>query len=147
MTILDSMKAALADMDKGILDTYLSLLSDDYQLYVNGQPTPVNRQIIEVLLRALRKAAPDLTLGVTNVRQEGDDKVTFDTLMTGTHTGVMELPGVPPGLPSNERIQGDPQTAIFTFVDGKIVHEDIQLSPGSDPMSLYKQLGIEQLPG
>ncbi|HEU4728932.1 MAG TPA: nuclear transport factor 2 family protein [Kofleriaceae bacterium] len=147
MTILARMKTAIDDMRTGNVSTYLDMLSDDYRLHVNGQPTPVNREIAGVLLRALRRAVPDLDLGITNLRQVGDDRITFDTRITGTHRGTMELPGIPPSPPTDRRIQGDPQTATFWFKDGKLVREDIVTPPGSDPMSVYKQLGIERMPG
>ncbi|HEX2687194.1 MAG TPA: nuclear transport factor 2 family protein [Kofleriaceae bacterium] len=147
MALLSQMKAAIDDLGAGNLDTYLGMLSDEYRLEVNGQPTPVNREIATILLRALTKAIPDLDLGVTNLRQVGDDKVMFETRITGTHQGVMEIPGIPPSPPTQRRIQGDPQTATFWFKGGKLVREQIVTPPGSDPMSVYKQLGIERLPG
>lgn len=147
MTILTSMKSAIDDFRAGKLDTYLGLLGEDYHVALNGQPTPINREVATMLLKALTKAIPDFDLGVTNLRQVGDDKVVFDTLITGTHLGVMELPGVPPAPPTKRRIQGDPQTATFWFKQGKVVREEIVTPPSSDPMAIYKQLGIEQLPG
>jgi hypothetical protein len=141
------MKAAIDDLCAGKVDTYLGMLADDYRLEVNGQPTPVNREIATMLLKALTKAIPDFNLGVTNLRQVGDDKVMFETHITGTHRGVMELPGIPPSPPTERRIQGDPQTATFWFQGGKLVREEIVTPPGSDPMSVYKQLGIERMPG
>ena len=146
MTILDQVKTAMAHVAAGNIDAYLGMLADDYRLEVNGQPTPVTRELAGILLKALRRAVPDLDLGVTNLRQV-DDKIMFDTLITGTHRGVMELPGVPPSPPTNRRIQGEPQSATFWIKDGKLVREDITLRPGTDPMHLYRQLGIEQLPG
>jgi hypothetical protein len=147
MTILSTMKTAIDDLCAGNAETYLAMLADDYHLEVNGQPTPVNREIATMLLTALRRAVPDFQLGVTNLRQIGDDRVTFDTRITGTHLGVMELPGIPPSPPTARRIQGDPQSATFWFKDGKLVREEIVTPPGSDPMSVYKQLGIDRMPG
>jgi hypothetical protein len=141
------MSAAIADLETGKIDTYLALLADDYRLEVNGQLTPVNREIAAVLLRALTRAVPDFSLGISNLRQVGDDRVVFDTRIHGTHRGVMELPGVPASQPTERRIMGDPQTATFWFRGGQCVREEIVTPPGSDPMSVYKQLGIERLPG
>lgn len=147
MGILSQMKAALDDIGAGKIDTYLSMLADDYRLDVNGQPTPVNREMATVLLKALTKAIPDFSLGISNLRQVGRDRVAFETRISGTHLGVMELPGVPPAPPTQRAIQGDPQTATFWFQGDKLVREEIVTHPGSDPMSVYKQLGIERLPG
>lgn len=147
MQILDRMKTALDDICAGKIETYLSMLADDYRLEVNGQPTPVNRELATVLLKALTRAIPDFNMGVSNLRQVGSDCVAFETRISGTHLGVMELPGVPPSPPTRRAIQGDPQTATFWFQGDKLVREEIVTHPGSDPMSVYKQLGIEQLPG
>jgi FADH2 O2-dependent halogenase len=146
MTILDQVKAAMAHVTAGNIDAYLEMLSEDYHLEVNGQPTPVTREIQGVMLKALRRAVPDLDLGVTNLRQV-DDKIMFDTMITGTHRDVMQLPGLPPSPPTNRRIKGEPQSATYWIKDGKLVRENIELRPGTDPMHLYRQLGIEQLPG
>jgi hypothetical protein len=147
MTILARMKTAIDDLRTGNVDTYLDMLAEDYRLEVNGQPTPVNREVAGMLLRALKQAVPDLDLGITNLRQVDDDKVVFDTRITGTHRGVMALPGIPPSPPTERSIKGDPQTATFWFKNGKLVREEIVTPPGSDPMSVYKQLGIERMPG
>ncbi|MBC7975206.1 MAG: hypothetical protein H7138_09490 [Myxococcales bacterium] len=147
MTNLSTMKTAIDDLCAGKPETYFAMLADDYRLEVNGQPTPVNRDVAMLLLTALRRAVPDLQLGVTNLRQLDDERVTFDTRITGTHLGVMELPGVPASPPTQRKIQGDPQNATFWFKHGKLVREEIVTPPGSDPMSVYKQLGIERMPG
>ena len=46
-------------------------------------------------MQAVVTAMPDWAFNITDIQEDGD-KVTLKSHITGTHTGLLELPGMPP---------------------------------------------------
>ena len=142
---IEIVKEALATIEAGEINRYAEFLADDFALYVNGENTGTSKEMLLGMLQALRTAVPDLSLNVSKVQEvDGDSqRISFHNRLEGTHTQDMVIPGLEPGPASHRKVQHIPQIATYTLQDGKIVSEHIETPPGADPLSLYKQLGVE----
>lgn len=135
---------ALATIEAGEIERYGEFLTDDFKLYVNGQDTGTSKEMLLGMLRALRTAVPDLKLNVSRLQVVGGDesRVSFHNRLAGTHTHDMVIPGLEPGVATGKKVEHIPQVATYVLRDGKIASEHIETPEGADPLSLYKQLGV-----
>ena len=92
------------------------LLAEDLVDHNRVPGQPAGREGDLWAARAVRKAFPDLRFAI-DVAFEQDDLVTGRWTMTGTHTGPLDLMGIPP---TGRRVNMSGQE-IFRARDGKFV--------------------------
>jgi predicted ester cyclase len=89
------------------------------------------------LVRRWLQGVPDGRLMVTNVTVRGVETVQTDWIGEGTHTGVLELPGLPP-IQATGRHARFPMRETIRIVNGLIAESRMEF----DPAALRRVLGF-----
>lgn len=87
-------------------------------------------------ITGLRRAFPDLHFEINHVAVNGD-VIAFHSTMTGTHTGMMQLPHVPPFAATGKKVQVQ-HMHFLRVVDGK----GYELWHVWETMIMLRQLGL-----
>ena len=90
MNEIDLVKSELKSIEDADFLHYREKYSDNF-IFTGPVPKPLNRVEFIDLNRAILKAFPDWKFNATNFKQVRDH-VTCNTRISGTHTGVLELP-------------------------------------------------------
>jgi steroid delta-isomerase-like uncharacterized protein len=125
----------IEEMDKGNLDIFDELSSDDYVCHFAWVPEPLNREARKQYMKALMASFPDFNHTFEDVIAQGD-KVVIRLTNRGTHEGAFrEIPL------TGKEIE---YSAIFIgrFVDGKVVETWVE----ANILGLMQQLGMELKP-
>jgi len=94
MGALDTVNAFNDAVNAQQWDTVASYLTDDF-VFSGVTPQPVGKQGFIDGQRAWAAAAPDWHITLENLSESGDT-VRGVSHVTGTHTGTLALPGMPP---------------------------------------------------
>jgi steroid delta-isomerase-like uncharacterized protein len=122
----------IEEMDKGNLDIFDELSSDDYVCHFSWIPEALNREARKQYMKVLMASFPDFNHTIEDVIAQRD-KVVIRLTNRGTHEGVFR--GIPP---TGKEIE---YSAIFIgrFVDGKVVETWVE----ANILGLMMQLGME----
>ena len=121
-----------------------SLIADDFTLS-GAVPQTLGKQEFMGFMQAMLTAFPDFKFNET-LREEGADKVIITQHITGTHTGTLALPGMPPIPATGKKFALPEEHQVFTIKDGKFVKSEGEVVPGGGVMGMLAQLGVN-LPG
>jgi len=112
-------------------------------IFTGPVPKPLSRVEYIDLLRAIHKAFPDWKFNATNFKQVRDH-VTCNTRISGTHTGVLELPmlGIS-AQPTNKRFASPEELLTITVENGKITRVESANMPGGGLMGILAQVGVQ----
>jgi predicted ester cyclase len=144
MSNLDLARKALHAFSSGDVTTVTSLITDDFQ-FLGVTPQPLGTQEYLGFMHAVTTAFPDFTFNETGAEESGD-AVTIKHHITGTHTGSLNLPGMPPIPATGKKVTLPEEKSHFTFKDGKIAKYLGEPAPNGGLPGMLKQLGV-QLPG
>jgi predicted ester cyclase len=75
--------------------------------------------------------------------EEGADMVICTQHITGTHTGTLALPGLPPVPATGKKVAMPEEKQVFTFRDGKFARAHSDPVPGGGVMGILAQLGVK----
>jgi len=128
-------KRWLEEMDKGNLEIYDEICTDDYKGHFPGMPKPLNREEHKQVVKAMMVSFPDYNHTVEDVIAQ-DDKVVIRVTNRGTHEGAFG--GIPP---TGNEVEFSVIT-ITRFVDGKVA----EFWADFDSLVLNQQLGMELKP-
>jgi len=133
---IEIIKAAIAAVDKGDLEVFLTYVAPEFKLYApSNSATPVSRDDYMAMVKMMTTAIPDMVHNVTEIFAVGD-RVVLRVAIQGTH--LAELQGIPP---TGNKVTVS-YIAIFRVKDGKAVEEVVE----EDFLGLYQQLGMELKP-
>ena len=104
----------------GNLEAVSEVLADDVE-FIRGGRTPVRGKhaVLEYLAR-IYQAFPDLATEVKHIIAQGDT-VALETVVTGTHQGMLEVTSDGQGLPPTGQQINTPTAVFLTIRDGHIV--------------------------
>ena len=121
----------------GIIDEVVAVGGVDHQ----HPDEPSFCEHLKDVVRALREAFPDLHFGITELIGEGE-WVACHSFMTGTQTGPLRPPVLPPAgppvLPPTGRAVRVPHMYMLRFEQGK----NTELWHVMDTMAMLGQLGL-----
>lgn len=147
-SVLDTNKQAVLDVfagafnqgDLSTIDAHVSAMGVDHQH--PDEPDFVVH--LKGVVKALRTAFPDLHFEITRIIGE-DDWVALHSMMTGTHSGPLTRPLLPPDgppqVPPTGRAIRVPHMHMIRMENGK----GVELLHLMDTLTLLGQLGL--LPG
>lgn len=144
MSDLDLARKALHAFSSGDVTTMNSLTADDFQ-FLGVTPQPLTKQDYMGFMHTINAAFPDFKFVETTASESGDT-VTIKHHITGTHTGALNLPGMPSIPATGKKIYLPEETSFFTFKDGKAIKYLGEPAPDGGLPGMLKQLGV-QLPG
>jgi predicted ester cyclase len=145
MNDIDLVKTALTSIEAGDFTHYRDQYSDN-MIFTGPVPKPLSRVEYIDLMRAVHKAFPDWKFNATNFKQVRDH-VTCNTRISGTHSGVLELPmlGIS-AQPTNKRFTSPEELLTITIENSKITRVESNNVAGGGLMGILSQLGV-QIPG
>jgi len=116
------------------------LVADDFVL-TRPLPQPLGKNEFIGLMQATLTAMPDWSFNVTDVREDGD-KVTLKSYITGTHTGELALPGMPPVPATGKKVVLPEEKHEYTLKDGKLVRLVVESPPDGGVPGMLAQIGV-----
>ncbi len=141
MSNLDLGRKSLQAFSSGDNATMNSLLADDFQ-FLGVTPQPLGRQEYLGFMHSINTAFPDFKFEEVSSSESGDT-VTIKHHITGTQTGPLNLPGVPPIPATGKKIRLPEETSVFTFAGGKATKYQAHPAPDGGLPGILKQLGVE----
>jgi len=142
MNEIDLVKSELKSIEDADFLHYREKYLDNF-IFTGPVPKPLNRVEFIDLNRAILKAFPDWKFNATNFKQVRDH-VTCNTRISGTHTGVLELPmlGIS-AQPTNKRFASPEELLTITVENGKITRVESANMPGGGLMGILAQVGVQ----
>ena len=142
MNEIDVVKAGLKSIEAGDFLHFREQYSDNF-IFSGPVPKPLSRVEYIDLLRATLKAFPDWKFNAANFKQVRDH-ITCNTRISGTHTGVLELPmfGIS-AQPTNKRFASPEELLTVTVENGKITRVESDNVPGGGLMGILSQIGVQ----
>jgi predicted ester cyclase len=142
MNEIDTVKAGLKSIEAADFLHYREQYSENF-IFSGPVPKPLTRVEYIDLMRAVLKAFPDWKFNATNFKQVRDH-VTCNTHITGTHTGVLELPmlGISDQL-TNKRFTAPEELLTVTVENNKITRVESENVPGGGLLGILSQIGVQ----
>jgi len=144
MSNLDLARKGLHAFESGDAATLSSLVADDFT-FVGITPQPLTKQDFLGFMHVMTTAFPDFKFNETHAEESGDT-ATVKHKITGTHTGTLALPGMPPIPATGKKIALPEEKEVYTFKGGKLAKMVGEPAPDGGVPGLLKQLGV-QMPG
>ena len=141
MSNLELARKALQAFSSGDTATIESLTTDDFQ-FLGVTPQPLTKQDYLGFMHAINTAFPDFKFNETSTSESGDT-VTIKHKITGTHTGPLNAPGLPPIPATGKSISLPEEVSVFTFKDGKATRYLGEPAPNGGLPGMLKQLGVQ----
>jgi predicted ester cyclase len=124
--------------------TLSSLVNDDFVLS-GPVPQPLGKHEFIGMMKAMLAAFPDFKFNGV-VAEERGDTVVVKSHITGTHTGTLVLPGLPPIPATGKKVSQPEEQQEFTLVNGKLSKLTTDARPDAGIPGMLAQLGTP-LPG
>lgn len=140
MSNIDIMKKGLhawETADEAILSP---LVADDFQLS-GPVPQPVGKAEFVGLMYVIHAGLPDFAFNAYDFEENGDT-VTVKSRITGTHTGTLALPGLPPIPATGKKVDLPVEIQTATFKDGKLHRLTTDARPDAGIPGMLAQLGV-----
>ena len=144
MSNLDLARKALQAFTAGDVATLNNLMSDDFQ-FLGVTPQPLGKEEFLGFMQAMNTGFPGFKFEEIGASESGDT-VKIKHHITGTHTGPLNLPGMPPIPATGKSIRLPEEASVFTFKGGKAVKYQAETAPDGGLPGMLKQLGV-QMPG
>jgi hypothetical protein len=136
MGAIETMQALTEAVNAQQWDRVAGYLTEDF-VFSGVTPQPVGKQGFIEGQKAWFAGVPDWHLTPENQREEGG-MVKADTRITGTHTGVLALPGMP-SIPPTGKSFMTVDHAVATLRGDQVAA--ITVEPGSP--GIMEQLGVQ----
>lgn len=141
MSNIDIVKAGLKAWESHDEQTLASLVADDFQL-TGPVPQPLGKQEFIGFMHALLTALPDFAFNISSYEENGDT-VIAKSHITGTHTGILALPGLPPIPPTGKKVNLPQEVQYYTIKADKLHALSTDARPDAGVPGLLAQLGVE----
>ncbi len=138
---LDLARKSLQAFSSGDVATITGLMADDYS-FEGVTPQPLTKQDFLGFMHAMNAACPDFAFNETSASENGDT-ATIKHRITGTQTGTLSLPGMPPIPATGKKFTLPEEPSVFTIKGGKIVKYLAVPAPDGGLPGILKQLGVE----
>ncbi|HEX3640378.1 MAG TPA: ester cyclase [Ktedonobacteraceae bacterium] len=141
MSNTDIVKAGLKAWESNDEQTITALVAGDFKL-TGPVPQPVGKQEFIQLMHVIHTALPDFAFNISSYEEHGDT-VIAKSHITGTHTGILALPGLPPIPPTGKKVSLPQEVQTLTLKDGKLHILTTDAAPGTGIPGLLAQIGVE----
>ena len=141
MSNTDIVKAGLKAWESDDAQTMTTLLADDFNLS-GPVPQPVGKQEFIGLMHVIHTAMPDFAFNISSFEEDGD-MVIAKSHVTGTHTGVLALPGLPPIPPTGKKVRLPEEVQTYILKHGKLYVLYTDARPDAGIPGLLAQIGVE----
>jgi predicted ester cyclase len=118
-----------------------SLLSEDFVL-TGPVPQPLNKHEFIGFMQAIMTAFPDFKFNEGAVEEHGGHYV-VKSRISGTHTGTLTLPGMPPVPATGKKVHLPEEPQTYTVTNGKVSKIQVADVPGGGVPGLLAQIGVQ----
>lgn len=136
----DIVKTGLRAWEAGDAQTLAPLVADDFML-TGPVPQPLGKQDFLGLMHVLHNALPDFAFNISSFEEDGDT-VVARAHITGTHTGVLAMPGMPSLPPTGKKVSLPEEVQTYTLRDSKLQSLATDGRPDAGIPGLLAQLGV-----
>lgn len=144
MNNVELARTVLHALGSGDTATLTSKVTDDFQ-FIGITPQPLNKQEFLGFSQMLHAAFPDCTFHEVSASENGDT-VTIKHTISGTHTGTLNAPGLPPIPATGKSFALPEESSVYTIKGDKVAQTHAYPAPDGGLTGILKQLGV-QLPG
>lgn len=141
MSNTDIVKAGLKAWESNDEQTISALVADDFKLS-GPVPQPLGKQEFIGFMHTLLAALPDFAFNISSYEENGDT-VIAKAHITGTHTGILALPGLPPIPPTGKKVSLPEEVQTYTLKNEKLHALSTDGRPDAGIPGLLTQLGVE----
>lgn len=140
MSNADLVKTGMKAWEANDEQTLSPLLADDFVLS-GPVPQPLGKQEFIGFMHVMLTAMPDFAFNVSSFEEDGD-KVIARSHITGTQTGILALPGLPPIEPTGKKVVIPEEVQVYTIKDGKLQSLTTDARPEAGVPAILAQLGV-----
>lgn len=104
-------------------------------------PQPLGKTEFIGFMHILLSAFPDFAFNVSRFEENGDAVIAYSHI-TGTHTGTLALPGLPPIAATGKKVALPEEVQTYTVRDDKLYALVTDARPDAGVSGILAQLGI-----
>ncbi|MBZ0273161.1 nuclear transport factor 2 family protein [bacterium] len=131
----------LSALQAGAVARAGALIADDFT-FDGGVPCALSRDEFLKTMRGLAIALPGWTFELGGVDESGDT-VSATVAISGTHDGPLDIPHVPPVMPTGTLVRLPEDRWVFAIRDGRVASIHVQAAFDGGLSGLLEQIGIE----
>ena len=121
-------------------DKLSPLVAEDF-IMTGPTPQPLGKADFIGFMHVLLSAFPDFAFNVSRFEANGDSVIAYSHI-TGTHTGTLALPGLPPIPASGTKVALPEEVQTYTLKNGKLQSLVTDARPDAGVMGMLSQLGV-----
>lgn len=121
-------------------DALAPLVADDFVMS-GPTPQPLGKAEFIGFMHILLAAFPDFAFNVSDYEENGDAVVAHSHI-TGTHTGTLALPGLPPIAATGKKVALPEEVQTYTVKNGKLQSLVTDARPDAGVGGILLQLGV-----
>jgi predicted ester cyclase len=140
MSNLEIVKKGLRAWETADEATLSPLVDDSFQLS-GPVPQPLGKGEFLGLMHVIHTAMPDFAFNISSFEEDGDTVIARSHI-TGTHTGVLALPGLPSIPATNKKVSLPEEVQTYTLKDGKLIRLVTDARPDAGIPGMLAQLGV-----
>jgi len=140
MNNTEIVQTGLKAWESNDVHTLNELVADDFSLS-GPVPQPVGKQEFLALMQILHTAMPDFAFNISSFEERGETVIARSHI-TGTHTGVLALPGMPPIAPTGKKVALPEEVQTYTLKNGKLHTLVTDARPDAGIPGMLAQLGV-----
>jgi predicted ester cyclase len=120
--------------------TLSSLVAEDFTM-TGPTPQPLHKAEFIGFMHILLAAFPDFAFNVSHYEEKGETVVAYSHI-TGTHTGTLALPGLPPIAASGKKVALPQEVQIYTLKNGQLQSLVTDARPDAGIPGILAQIGV-----
>lgn len=140
MNNVEIVKTGLRAWETNDEATLSPLVAEDFQLS-GPVPQPLGKQEFLGLMHIIHAAMPDFAFNISSFEENGDTVIARSHI-TGTHTGLLALPGLPPLPATGKKVKLPEEVQTYTLKDGRLHQLSTDGKPDAGIPGMLAQLGV-----
>ena len=142
MSPADVVQASMRAWENNDAEALAACLTDDF-FCVGQMPEKLNNIQFVDYMKSMMRAFPDWKFNEHILNTQGD-RVEVNVAITGTNTGELVVPGLPPMLPTDKPIALPPRDWEYTIRGDQIafIATNVFNQPGGSFAGILNQLGM-----
>lgn len=140
MTNTELVQTGMKAWENNDADTLSPLVADDFVM-TGPTPQPLGKADFIGFMHVLLTALPDFAFNISRFEENGDAVVAYSHI-TGTHKGMLAIPGLPPIPATGKRVELPQEVQTYTVKNGKLHSLVTDARPDAGVAGMLAQLGV-----
>jgi predicted ester cyclase len=137
---VEFVRAGMKAWEANDADTLSPMVAEDFTL-TGPTPQPLGKGEFIGFMHVLLAAFPDFAFNISRFEENGDTVIAYSHI-TGTHTGTLALPGLPPIPATGKKVALPQEVQTYTVKNGKLQSLVTDARPDAGVAGILSQLGI-----